>query len=213
MKARRSGSRSASKGRIVEAALDTLDRLGYARSTARAIAETGGFNQALIYYHFESLEDLLIAALQEFSERRMERYRAALDGELTMTSLMETMTRLYREDAQSGRLAAAQEVVAASSSSPELGQRVIEIMGPWLAFAEEVVLRMLDGTIFGEIVPAKELAYALVALYFGVETLARLDRDRAQTQALFESGARLAPLVDAVLHADIQLGDDQPRAE
>src|SRR5947209_5717468 len=118
MKARGRSDRALSKARIVEAALDTLEARGYAGTTARAIGQTGGFNQALIYYHFESLEALLLAALREFSQKRLDRYRVELAGVTSMTELVETMTRLYEDDNRSGRLAAAQEVVSGSSSSP-----------------------------------------------------------------------------------------------
>src|SRR5947209_3815065 len=93
--------RAAARARVVAAALETLERAGFAGTTARAIATSGGFNQALIYYHFQSLEDLLAAALQDFSERRLARYRAALAGIQGLTPLVETMTRLYEEDARS----------------------------------------------------------------------------------------------------------------
>jgi hypothetical protein len=69
------------------------------------------------------------------------------------------------------------------------------------------VQRLLSGTIFAELVPARDLAYALVAMSFGVEMLARLDRDHTRAEELFASGARLAPLVDLILTSDIQLGD------
>src|SRR5437867_12681042 len=124
----RGKGRPAARARIVAAALQTLEQAGYAGATARAIAATGGFNQALIYYHFESIEALLLAALQDFSERRLQRYRVALEGVATITEVIETMTKLYDDDLQSGRLAAAQEVVAGSSSSPQMGQRVVELM-------------------------------------------------------------------------------------
>jgi len=193
--------RAVARARVVAATLETLERSGFAGTTARAIAATGGFNQALIYYHFESLEDLLAAALQDFSERRIARYRVALAGIAALTPLVETMTRLYEEDARSGQLGAAQEIVAGSSSSERLGRRVVELMEPWFAFAEEVVAGLLRGTPFDGLVPTKELAYSFVALYFGVETLARLDGDRGKARALFESGARLAGLIDALLGA------------
>jgi AcrR family transcriptional regulator len=194
--------RAAARARLIAATLETLERAGFAGATARAIAATGGFNQALIYYHFESLEELFAAALQAFSEQRIARYRAALAGLRGLTPLVETMTRLYEEDLHSGHLGAAQEIVAGSHSSEKLGQRVVELMEPWFAFAEEVVARLLDDSPFQELVPAKDLAYAFVALYFGVEMLARLDGDRGKARALFDSGARLARLVDGLLGAD-----------
>ena len=203
-----SRTRSVRRARVIQATLATLERVGFAGTTARAIATTGGFNQALIYYHFENLESLLASALDDFSERRLQRYRTALEEVSSVTSLVGILTRLYGEDLQSGQLAAAQEIVAGSSSSPELGRRVVELMDPWFAFAESVVRRLLKDTVFEELIPASELAFALVALYFGVETLSRLDQRHERAQALFESGARLAPLADLILSSHITFGNE-----
>ena len=74
MRAARTPSGGATRDRIVKAALETLKNVGFAGTSARAIARAGDFNQALIYYHFGSVEDLMIAALHDFSERRLKRY-------------------------------------------------------------------------------------------------------------------------------------------
>jgi len=58
---------------MVLAALETVKAAGFAGATTRAIARTGGFNQALIYYHFGSLDTLLLAALDHTSGERLER--------------------------------------------------------------------------------------------------------------------------------------------
>jgi AcrR family transcriptional regulator len=201
MRAARSASGGATRERIVKATLETLKNEGFAGTSARAIARTGEFNQALIYYHFGSIEDLMIAGLHDFSERRLERYHEALEGVTTLSALVETLTRLYDEDARGGEVTAVQEIVAGSSSSAELRRRVVELLDPWSGFAEEVVARLLHRTPFEHMLPAKEVAYALVALYFGVETLAHLDPDRAKTRALFDAGSRLAPLFDLLLQS------------
>jgi hypothetical protein len=92
-----------------------------------------------------------------------------------------------------------QEIVAGASSSAELGRQIVERMDPWTNFAQEVVERILKGSLFDGLLPAKEVAYALVALYFGVETLSHLDRDRSKADALFDAGRHLAPLADSLL--------------
>ena len=45
----------ATKARIVAAAIETLKTDGFAGASARAIAKAGGFNQALVFYHFGSV--------------------------------------------------------------------------------------------------------------------------------------------------------------
>ena len=189
----------ATRLRIIDAVLATLAREGFASVTARAVARTGGFNQALIYYHFGGVENLMVAALQRFSEDRLERYGSALDGIDTVARLLGSMAQLYERDVAAGQLAAVQEIVAGCSSSPELRRRVVELLDPWIGFAERVVRRLVQGTVFEALVPVEETAYALVALYFGVETLAHLDAGRSRIHALFEAGSRVAPAVDAIL--------------
>src|SRR5467141_21980 len=83
------------RGRIVEAAIETLKSEGYGGASARAIARTGRFNQALIFYHFGTLKDLLLAALDETSDRRMRAYAKAVEGVRTLPDLFEVAARIY----------------------------------------------------------------------------------------------------------------------
>ena len=46
------------KQRIMDAALETLRTNGIVGTSARAIAATGGFNQALIFYQYGSVNPL-----------------------------------------------------------------------------------------------------------------------------------------------------------
>jgi AcrR family transcriptional regulator len=183
----------------VKAALTTLRTHGFPGTTARAIARTGKLNQALIFYHFGSLDRLLLAALDLTSAQRLARYRSAL---LNVTSLAETvdvMSRLYAEDVEVGHVAAVQEMVAGGSSVPALRPEVVSRMEPWVEFADEVIQRLLEGSLLESVLPTKDFAYAAVALYFGIETLTHLDGDRSRAEALFDTGKQLAPIADAVL--------------
>jgi AcrR family transcriptional regulator len=185
----------------LKATLETLKSEGFSGASARAIARTGKFNQALIYYHFGSVEGLLIAALADFSQRRLARYREALVDVSTLTELIQSMSDLYDEDRRGGEVTAVQEIVAGSSSSADMGPQVVELLDPWDALAEEIISRLLRGTPFADVIPSTDVAYALVALFFGVETLGHLDPERAKTAALFEAGRKLAPLFDMLLAA------------
>ncbi len=182
--------------RIVAAARQTLEREGFAGTSARAIARTGRFNQALIFYHFGSVHACLLAALDDSSETRLRRYREQLAGVDSITDLVRVMRGLYEEDLADGHVAVVQEIAAGGSSSPELGRAIVDRMEPWVAFATEVVSRMLRGTPLRTLLPVRDVAFAIVAMYFGMETVAHLDGDRTPASSLFETAARLAPLAD-----------------
>ena len=56
---------------LVDAAIESLRFDGFAGASARAIAARADVNPGLIFYHFGSVADLLLAALEEVSVRRM----------------------------------------------------------------------------------------------------------------------------------------------
>jgi AcrR family transcriptional regulator len=191
----------------VEAALTTLRTRGFPGTTARAIARAGKLNQALIFYHFGSLDRLLLAALDLTSARRLERYQSALADVTSITDAIEVMSRLYAEDVEVGHVAAVQEMVAGGSSVPALRPEVVARMEPWVRFAESVIARLLKGTLLESVLPTGDFAYAAVALYFGIETLTHLDGDRSRAETLFETGRQLAPIADAMLATASWTGD------
>ena len=86
-------SRSAGTRRqLVEAAIETLKAEGFAGASARAIAERAGLNQGLVFYHFGSVADLLLAALDSVSTQRMAQYGGAVDGVGSPSELVDVAT-------------------------------------------------------------------------------------------------------------------------
>src|SRR6266446_6183663 len=71
---------NATRQALIDAAIESLRFDGYAGASARAIAARAGSNQSLVFYHFGSVAELLLAALDEVSDRRFRRYTAAVAG-------------------------------------------------------------------------------------------------------------------------------------
>lgn len=187
------------KQRIVTAALETLSEEGFAGASARAIARRGGFNQALIFYHFGTLGDLLLAALDFTSNKRMSRYQEALAASSTIEEKIRMATELYREDLASGHITVISELIGGSLSRPDLGPEVVRRMEPWLKFAESQIREVVAGTIFEAFVVPRTAAFGVLAMYLGVDLLAHLDSDASRAEALFEMAAGVAPLAAGVL--------------
>lgn len=187
------------KDRIIEAALETLKAEGYAGTSAREIARRGAFNQALIFYHFGTVNRLLLAALDRTSERRMARYRAAVERAATLDEMLEVASRIYREDLEAGHMTVVSEMIAGSMAHPELKQEILERMEPWIEFAEAAIRKALAGSPFLDALPVRRLAFAVVAFYCGINLVSNLSEDRKETEELFAAARHLAPVLAAVL--------------
>jgi AcrR family transcriptional regulator len=183
---------------IAAAALEALRTVGFAGATSRAIARIGGFNQALIFYHYGSVEQLLLAALDLTSEERMARYRTAVDGAGTLEELMHVARLIYREDSESGHVAVISQLVAGSMARPELAKGVVERVEPWVEFCEHAIRKVIAGSPLEDALPVRDLAYGAVSFYLGANLLTHLD-GAARTEALFERAEALAPAIAAML--------------
>jgi len=181
--------------RIVEAALETLKKEGFAGATSRAIAREGGFNQALIFYHFGSLDGLLLAALDETSAERLARYREAVDSAETAEELAQIAAAVYAEDRDRGHMTVVSQMVAGSVARPELAGEVVARMEPWIELCEDALRKALAATPAAEVVPLRDLAYAVVTFYLGLNLLTHLDADRERTEAVVARLQGIAPLL------------------
>lgn len=183
------------KDRIIEAALETLKEEGFAGTSARSIAKRGGFNQALIFYHFGTINDLLLAALDRTSEVRMAKYRDAVRGIDSVQEAVRVATELYREDLASGHITVLSELIAGSLDRPDLAPEILKRNEPWIDLAEEAVRNVLGPMGLTDVVPPRTIAYAIVALYLGVDLLSHLERDDTRAEAIFDAARELANLV------------------
>jgi AcrR family transcriptional regulator len=199
----RSGSASRPVGRsagtrraLVDAAVDILRHEGFAQATARAIAARAGCNQGLVFYHFGSVVNLLLAALDQVSAERRERYEKALAAVHRPSELVDLAARVFTEDLDTGDAALLVEMIAGSVSTPGLGAAVMARVAPWNEFAAAAVEKVLGDFSESGLMPASEIAHAVVALYLGLELLSHLDGDRTPALTLFGRARQLATLAD-----------------
>jgi AcrR family transcriptional regulator len=187
------------KLQIVEAALETLKTMGFAGASARAIAHQGGFNQALIFYHFGSVQTSLLAAFDLISDRRMQQYGPQVEAAVSAPALVRLARQIYDDDLERGYVTALGEMVAGGVSDPVLGAEVAARIEPWIQMIERKLEQLLEGSTLLSVVVPGELAFGIVASYFGVDMLSHLQQDRSRADSLLDLAGRLADLADAVL--------------
>jgi AcrR family transcriptional regulator len=188
------------RARIVDAALHTLIGGGYAATSVRSIAATGGFSPALVFYHFGSVDALLLTVLDRVSTDRLARYEARLEHVSDLRSLGAAMEELYAEDLRLGQLTAVQEIVGAMAFDPVLGSDISSRMQPWMTFAERLAARIMVGSPLAGFVDPAVIGSAVVALYMGLEIVARMrGGDSSGSSALMTTLVQAAPWIDQLL--------------
>jgi AcrR family transcriptional regulator len=70
----------ASRKQVVDAAIRTLAKLGFAATSVGDIAKTAGMSKGVVHYHFESKDDLYARVLEECVGRVSARARGAWDA-------------------------------------------------------------------------------------------------------------------------------------
>jgi AcrR family transcriptional regulator len=78
---RTQGERSAeTRGRLLDATIESIADVGYAATTTRRVAELAGVSQGAQTHHFPYRVDLVCAAIEQLATRRTEALRASVPG-------------------------------------------------------------------------------------------------------------------------------------
>lgn len=179
---RRTPASTDTKDRLLRAATAVLATQGFSGATARAIGEHAGCNQALVFYHYGSLNDLLLAALDASSEQALQRYRTELDSASGMRAVLAVARNLHQADRESGHVGLVAQMVAGGVLDRDLGRRVAERIEPWV----ELTRRSIDKAVPAPVrrrLPVDHIAYAIVAMALGAELLASLSGDSTRNDA------------------------------
>jgi AcrR family transcriptional regulator len=192
-----SGSKKSMKTRqaLIDATIQTLREEGFSGASARAIADRASLNQGLVFYHFGSVVDLLLAALDEVSRIRMEKYSAEMAKVSSPTELLGLATQIFQDDLDTGYVTVLVELISGGASTPGLGAEIALRINPWFTFAQDALDQTFGGTPVASLLPSSDVAYMLVALYLGLEMLTHLDGDRDSALRLFNHAEQFVALI------------------
>jgi AcrR family transcriptional regulator len=123
-------ARSAAEEALLDAAERLLVDVGYARITTRALAEEAGVNHGLVHYYFGSNENLLVRALERFTDRLIARQRELYEAEGPFIEKWRTAIRyLLSEDVTYEKVWA--ELQALAWNNPEIRERLARVNAEW----------------------------------------------------------------------------------
>ncbi|POM26577.1 Bacterial regulatory protein, tetR family [Actinomadura rubteroloni] len=186
------------RAKLLVGALETLRTRGIAGTSARAVAGAAGVNQALVFYHFGSMDELLVAALEHGAEEQVARYRGRFDRVTSIGGLVE-LSRALREDDEAERnMTVIAQLLAGGRANPRLAEATARGLELWVAELRNVLRRVLTGTPLAEFVDTDGLARALAASFLGLDLYGGVDEASARraTAALEQFAVLMSALDD-----------------
>ncbi|MFK0160179.1 TetR/AcrR family transcriptional regulator [Streptomyces sp. NPDC090499] len=184
------------KNKLLEGALRTLTEQGIAKTSARTVAAAAGVNQALVFYHFGSVDELLAAACRYGAEQAVARFRPRLAEVRSLSELLTVGRQIHEEARAGGHVALLGQLLAGAQTHEALGPATAAGLDLWIAEMEEVLGRVLAATPFGEFADPAGLARAVAASFVGIELYEGVDTAGAHAalDALEQLGAMVAAL-------------------
>jgi TetR/AcrR family transcriptional regulator len=136
----KSTARSAAAEALLDAAERLLVEVGYAGITTRRLAEEAGVNHGLVHYYFGSIENLLLRALERFTQQLVARQRELYAADVPFQEKWRAaMRHLVSDDVAYEKVWL--ELQAMGWNDPVLRQRLADVNDRWRtvlteAFAE-----------------------------------------------------------------------------
>jgi AcrR family transcriptional regulator len=184
------------KERLLAGALTAIRTHGIAGVSARTIAAAAGVNQALIFYHFGGVDDLLAAACTTATAARVEHYGTRFAGVATMRELLEVGRELQAEERRLGNLSVLAQLLAGAQNDPKLAPPVAAAFQLWIDEIESVLRRLLAGSPFIEVMDVPGLARTVAAAFVGIQLFEGVDE--AGARHALDALEQLAVLVEVV---------------
>jgi AcrR family transcriptional regulator len=187
---------SSTRAKLLAAAADTVRQQGVAAASARVIAARAGVNQALVFYHFGTVSDLLEAACRQAVDEAAERYRAQFGRVTSLPELLQVGRELHGRERALGNVAMMAQLMSGAGSDPVLARAARYAMDVWTAEVENVLERVLRDSPLADITDIAGVARAVSASFIGLELYDGIDPEGA-ARAL-DALERLAVLVEVV---------------
>jgi AcrR family transcriptional regulator len=128
--AHKTAARSAAETALLDGAERLLVEVGYAGITTRKLAEEAGVNHGLVHYYFGSIENVLVRALERFTERLIERQRELYASDMQFIEKWRTAMRyLVSEDITYEKVWL--ELQALAWNDPGLRDRLAHVNAEW----------------------------------------------------------------------------------
>jgi AcrR family transcriptional regulator len=187
---------SDTKRKLLDATVETLRDHGIAGTSARAIATAAGVNQALVFYHFGTVAELVDAACRDATETRVAMYREKFLQVNDLGELLSLGRSLHDAERAAGNVRMLAQVLAGAQQDESLAGAARHAMALWTVEIEATLRRVLAGSVLEEIADPVGLAHSVSAAFIGIELYEGVDAAGAELS--WSALEQLSVIVDVV---------------
>lgn len=158
-------ARASAEDTLLDAAERLLVDVGYSGITTRRLAEEAGLNHGLVHYYFGSIENLLVRALERFTEGLVARQRELYAADVPFIEKWRTAMRyLMSDDVTYEKIWL--ELHALAMNDRDLRDRLARVNDEWRAVLTEAFEPARDE--FGIDMPIEALVALVMTFNLGI---------------------------------------------
>ena len=136
--------REANVAAFLDAAERLLIREGAAGVSTRQLAREAGHNHGLVHYYFGSVDELLLQALERFTNRVVDRQRAMYASDAPFAHKWRTAMSYIEEDLAAGYPKVWAELEALAWNRPALRQRLRTVSDRWRSLLRDALAEAIQ---------------------------------------------------------------------
>ncbi|MEO9324996.1 TetR family transcriptional regulator [Nocardioides sp. C4-1] len=182
--------------RLIEATAEALRTDGIAGVSARTVAARAEVNQALVFYHFGTMSELIQAATRAAVDDNVAYYRERFAQIGSLRELLEAGHEIHDRERETGNIAVMAQLMAGAQQDLLLAEAARYAMARWCEQIEVVVRRLMADGPLAEVVDPAGLAQMISAVFIGLELYDGVDP--LGSRAAIAAVEKLVVLVDVV---------------
>lgn len=182
--------------RLLDATAEVLRTEGIAGLSARTVAARAEVNQALVFYHFGTVPELIQAATRAAVDESVGFYRDQFARIGSMAELLEVGRELHDRERETGNIKVMAQLLAGAQQDILLAEAGRYAMARWSEQLEAVVRRLMADGPLAEVVDPAGLAQMISAVFIGLDLYDGVDP--VGSRAALDAVERLVVLVEVV---------------
>ena len=190
---------SETQQQLMAAALEVMGTKGMEGATARAIADQAGVNQSLIFYHFGSVTQLLIAAVNDMSDTRFAVYEIALSKATTIDDLLKITFEVFEEDRHGPSYVVLSQMVSGAQNVAEIATALEPLFEKFIALTKTSLQRILGDIELPVGLTFDDIAIGIISLFLGVRLIGSIPKYDNNVDSLLKKVQNAGPLINLML--------------